>query len=133
MSWFTRDTDPRLFACACGRETCDAPGPSADLLHRLDQLREVVGRAILVTSGPRCRWHTAQPGVKGAVDSDHLTGDGADLLCRDSKSRFDLLQANFAGGGPIFTRLGIGADFVHVGVVAGKSQQVVWTYYVKGA
>ena len=128
MSFFTPDTDPKLFRCACGRPACDAPAPSADLLARLEMLRYRFERPIRVTSGPRCAGHNATVG--GAPNSDHLTGQGADLATADSRTRYELLQANFHGP-PVFRRLGVGATFLHVGVVPGKILDVCWAYYPK--
>lgn len=128
MSFFTEQTDPKLFHCSCGRPECDAPPPSKDLLSRLELLRYRVERPIVVTSGPRCAWYNSQPSVGGAEDSDHVTGEGADLAAPDSRTRYALLAANFRGT-PIFRRVGVGRDFVHVGIVALKLQDVVWHYY----
>ena len=130
MSFFTPKTDPKLFRCGCARPECDALPPSADLLARLETLRYRFERPIQVTSGPRCAWYNRQPAVGGAADSDHLTGQGADLATADSRTRYALLQANFHGP-PVFRRLGIGATFLHVGVVPEKIYDVAWCYYPK--
>ena len=128
MPFFSDHTDPALFHCSCGRPACDAPAPSADLLAHLEMLRYRFEGPIRVTSGPRCAAHNAKVG--GAPNSDHLTGQGADLATADSRTRYELLQANFHGP-PVFRRLGIGATFLHVGVVPEKISDVAWCYYAK--
>jgi len=128
MSYFTPETDPKLFRCGCGEAACGALPPSTELLARLDLLRYRYGKAIIVTSGPRCVAYNRAVG--GALNSDHLTGEGADLAAADSKSRYLLLAANF-GGHPIFRRLGVGREFLHVGVMRTKLQDICWTYYPK--
>ena len=125
MSFFAQSE----FYCRCRRPECDALREvSPDLLARLELLRLRVGRAIVVTSGLRCAWWNHHEG--GVQSSEHLTGDAADLQALTAADRWQLIAANFEGGKtPIFTRLGIGQGFVHVGI--GRPAHVVWTYPVK--
>jgi peptidase M15-like protein len=119
---------PSEFLCRCGRADCDARTEvHPDLLARLNLLRMRVGRPVIVTSGLRCRyWNDKQGGVK---DSGHLTGEEADLRAANSHERWELLAANFEGKTPLFSRLGIGRDFLHVGVSTMHVNEVIWTYY----
>lgn len=116
---------PAEFFCKCGRAECDAPkAPSRILVLSLDRMREMYGRPLIVTSGLRCAsWNAAQGGVPG---SEHMTGEGADLACPDSRSRWSMLDAARHAG---FARIGIGKTFLHVGVSSTALQNVVWTYY----
>ena len=122
--YFTIQTDPRLFKCSCGE--CPAEFhvlPTERLLHTLDTLREAYGKPITVTSGVRCPAYNAKVG--GVVDSEHTLGDAADLSAPESLTRYYLVQAAFKVG---ISRLGIGSNFVHVGVGTLVPQNVIWLY-----
>lgn len=54
-------------------------GMSEVLLEKLDQLRELAGAPIYVSSGYRCPYHNAVIG--GVPNSQHVTGTGADIIC----------------------------------------------------
>ena len=122
--YFTIQTDPRLFTCSC--KECPAEfhvNPSERLLHTLDTLREAYGKPITVTSGVRCPAYNAKVG--GVVDGEHTTGDAADLYTPDSLTRYYLIQAAMKIG---VSRLGVGFDFLHVGVGSTFPQMVAWLY-----
>lgn len=121
---FSPETDPRLFACGCHRPECDAPPPSSVLLAMLEVMRRAYGSPITVTSGPRCAYWNAHE--KGRPDSEHLTGEAADLACASGMDRWAMIEALRATG---FQRYGIGATFLHVGVSRTLAQRVVWGYY----
>ena len=124
MSHFAPATDPKLYRCSCNRPECDAPPPSDLLLSTLEMLRFHVGQPMIVTSGPRCAfWNDHE---KGEKDSEHLAGDGADVAASDGAARYRLLAACFLAG---VGRIGVGKDFVHVGVARNRPTDVVWTYY----
>jgi hypothetical protein len=125
VSYFTPATDPLLFRCGCGK-ACTAPPPSPDLLARLDNLRYRLDRPVIVTSGPRCPYWNKKKG--GTVQSDHLTGDGADLLVASSLERDQMLEELYQRP-RLFTRIGIGKGFVHVGLATRNVGRVCWTYY----
>ena len=61
----------------------------------LDPLREAYGKPIIVTSGFRCK--ALNKAVGGASNSQHLTGEAADIRTQsdtkeDNKKLFDLIQ-----------------------------------------
>lgn len=124
MTYFTPKGDPYLFRCPCGK--CDLV-PAEAFVARLERLRGAYGRPLIVTSGPRCPEYNQKIG--GAADSDHLTGEGADLACTDSRDRYFLLETVYQTR--LFNRLGIGKTFVHVGMRADLDRNVVWHYYPK--
>lgn len=103
------------FNCKCSRADCDAPKyPHTLLLRYLDQMREMYGGPLYVTSGNRCAVHNAAVG--GAQQSEHLSADGclgADLACPSNEIRWRMLEAAMRAG---FTRIGIYAKHLHVGV-----------------
>jgi zinc D-Ala-D-Ala carboxypeptidase len=125
MSYFTPSGDPALFACQCGKG-CEAPSPSPDLLARLDVLRFRLGRAVKVTSGPRCPYWNKKKG--GTETSDHLTGEGADLECATSGERDRMLEELYQRP-RLFKRVGIGKNFIHVGLSTKNPGDLTWTYY----
>ena len=127
--YFTIETDPRLYSCNC--RACPADfhvSPTEQLLHTLDIVREAYGKPLTVTSGVRCPAYNAKVG--GVVDGEHTTGEAADLFTSDmlsaeSFARYRLLQAALKVG---VTRVGIGSNFVHIGVAARFPQMVAWLY-----
>lgn len=114
------------FRCRCGRAECDAlTEVSLDLLARLERLRERFDRPIVIVSGLRCAWHNTRVG--GVDGSEHILGFAADLGAPTSTERYDLIAANFTAP-TIFTRMGVGKSFVHVGVSGELAQDVLWVY-----
>lgn len=117
------------FRCRCQRPECDAlPEVKQLLLDRLNVLRYRVGRPLIVTSGLRCKfWNTVKG---GAVDSEHLTGEAADIAAGNDDQRYRLLRANFAELTPLFTRFGLNTSFIHfgVGVKPTHNPNRVWLY-----
>ena len=122
--YFTIATDPRLYSCGCGACPADFHvSPTDQLLAVLDIVRGAYGKPLTVTSGVRCPVYNAKVG--GVVDSEHTTGEAADLLDTDSNARYHLLQAALKVG---VSRIGIGSNFVHIGVGAHFPQNVIWLY-----
>lgn len=112
------------FRCRCGRPECDAPTSiDPDLLTRLIVLRDILGSPVRITSGLRCAERNRQEG--GVPESEHLTGEAADIACATSPARFALLQAAGQAG---FTRIGIGRTFVHLDMSPTKPSGVLWLY-----
>lgn len=106
-------------ACKCG---CGAHEVSPVLVERLERLRRGLGRALVVVSGRRCEAHNQAVG--GVTASEHLTGEAVDVACASPRERFELLEEALRTG---FDRVGIGKNFVHLGIRAVPSQ-VVWLY-----
>ena len=126
MSHFTPERDRALFGCQCTRSGCDAPPVSDTLVARLNMLRDRLGRPLVVTSGPRCEYWNKKQG--GKPNSDHRTGDGADLACVTSAQRDELLECIYRQP-RLFHRVGIGPNFIHVGLTTHNAGRVTWTYY----
>lgn len=125
MGNLTEHFDRAEFACGCG---CGTDNVSRLLVTRLQAMRELLGRPIVVSSGCRCREHNRAEG--GKPDSAHLSsrlefGEAADLAAPTGGDRYALVKAALAAG---ITRIGIGASFVHVDVDGGKEREVLWTY-----
>lgn len=98
----------------------------ADLVTALLGLEAAMGFALTITSGHRDAAHNAAVG--GVPGSEHTSdpAKGVDILCKQSITRFKMLKWLLAHD---IRRIGIGKDFVHVGLAEEKPQFVVWTYY----
>ncbi len=107
------------------------PGWSNEHLHptlkrHLRELQKRMGFTLTVTSGYRHPDHNADVG--GVENSEHTydPAEGVDILCKRSATRYTMLKALFEMG---ITRIGIGRDFIHIGIGADKPQEVAWDYY----
>ena len=100
------------------------------LLEMLDEVREIVGEPIIITSGFRTPAHTEAVGGKtpdadGNGGSSHLKGLAVDIAIRHSRMRFKLINALFEVG---INRIGIADNFIHIDIDPDKDENVIWTY-----
>ncbi|MEW6532942.1 MAG: D-Ala-D-Ala carboxypeptidase family metallohydrolase [Thermodesulfobacteriota bacterium] len=117
---------PREFTCRC-EGLCDhADRISTEFVAKLDMIREQIGLPITIVSGTRCERYNRKVG--GKERSAHVPWTGvshaADIRCADSTFRFAFLTAAL----PLFGRIGIGKDFIHVDDDADLPQSVIWIY-----
>lgn len=117
---------PREFTCRC-EELCDRPVViSLDLVEKLDKIRDLIGMPVTIVSGTRCERYNRKVG--GKAMSAHVPRDGtshaADIHCPDSAFRFAFLAAAL----PMFNRIGIGKDFIHVDDDPALPSNVMWIY-----
>ncbi len=108
------------FACKCG---CGRADVDPRLVSRLEALRRALGRPLIITSGVRCESHNAAVG--GRPTSAHLKGTAADVRCRNSLERFELVREALAAG---FRRVGLAQDFVHLDLADDLPQPRLWLY-----
>lgn len=94
----------------------------SSLVERLQLMRDAYGKPIHINSG--LRTPAQNKAVGGVEDSEHLTGEGVDILCDNSFDRHILLGLAFQH----FGRIGIGKDFIHLGIGRNKTQEVTWLY-----
>lgn len=94
-------------------------------VHLLE-LEKRLGIELTVNSGYRDPEHNRDVG--GVEDSEHThdPADGADVMCLRSVTRYKLIKEALDIG---ISRIGIGKDFVHIGVADDLPQLVLWTYY----
>lgn len=116
MGDITNNFSRHEFKCPC----CGAEGVSQILVQTLQDARDDYGQPINVSSGFRCQRHNAMVG--GSENSSHLTGMGADILCKDPGDRFELLTVVLR----YFDRVGVYARHLHVDVDSDKPQNVIW-------
>ena len=62
--------------------------------------------------------------IGASETSSHVDGWAADLQTKGSAARYEMLAAVL----PIFDRVGIAKNFIHVDVDSTKTAGVVWTY-----
>jgi len=72
----------------------------AELIDRLNEMREYLGRPIIVTSGYRAPWYNAQ--INGSPTSRHMTGKAVDIRSPGvSIHRMRQIAEKFFGDGGI--------------------------------
>jgi len=94
-----------------------------ELIYRLDIIREILGKPLVVQSGCRCKTRNILEG--GAENSDHLKGRAVDVKAIDSHTRFVIINHAIALG---INRIGVGRQFIHLGRNSENSQEVFWLY-----
>jgi len=115
---------PRDFTCQCAG-LCDHPvAISLETVAKLDKICEIIGLPVKVLSGTRCERYNLR--VSGQGRSAHVPKDGvshaAHVFCPDSGFRFAFLTAAL----PVFNRIGIGKDFIHVDDDPELPGNMVW-------
>ncbi len=119
MGDLTANFNKEEYACKCG---CGVADIKQELAVKVQQVRDLVGRSIIINSGVRCERHNGNIGA--SETSSHIGGWAADLGYKGSGERYQLLNAAFQ----IFDRVGIAKNFIHVDVDANKTAGVVWLY-----
>ena len=92
-------------------------------LSMLDEIRELVGEPIIITSGFRTPAHNEA--INGVEGSSHTKGLAVDIAVRNSRMRFKLLNALLEVG---INRIGIADNFIHIDIDKDKDPNVIWTY-----
>lgn len=113
------DFDIGEFDCPC----CGKNKMNRVFLWKLQQCRTEAKIPFIITSGYRCKKHNKVVG--GKINSEHLTGEAADIVAANSFDRFKIIDAALKTG---FRRIGIGEDFIHLGSSLYLPQQVIWVY-----
>ena len=117
---------PVEFTCKC-EQLCDhAVVISMSLVKKLDKVRDLIGMPIKINSGTRCEKHNQRVG--GKIRSAHTPKQGVshavDVHCPNSAFRYAFLAAAM----PMFSRIGIGKDFIHVDDDPDLPPNVIWVY-----
>ncbi len=111
---------PADFACHCG---CGFDAADADLIEKLDDLTDLWGKKLAITSGCRCEAHNKKVG--GVSASPHLSGRAVDFLVSDARTRYTILQLALHQS---FSGIGIGKTFMHLDVKEGEGRPGAWVY-----
>lgn len=114
------------FACKCPGYCSHEFKASPILTERLDVVRSLLGRPIVITSGTRCEQWNKEMG--GKSDSGHLVKQGlsyaADIRYGSGREGYMLLNILLE----YFDRVGIAKNFIHVDCDPYLPKQVIWTY-----
>jgi len=114
--------------CPCG---CGANLINPFLIEKLQKVRNIIGRPIIITSGVRCEFYNTS--IKASMNSSHIPdehgiGNAVDIACTNSKDRYELVEL----AQKFFKRIGISegsyGGFVHLDVDRSKVQEVMWLY-----
>lgn len=109
--------DREEFRCQCGGKYCDGfpVEPQEQLVRTVDEIRRRLGVPVQIVtaggSGVRCPRHNANVG--GVANSDHLTGNAADL--HSSKSPEEMARVAEEAMGST-GQIGIYSWGIHVGI-----------------
>ena len=117
MATYFKDDE---FKCKCG---CGTNNISNKLVDKLDSVRWVIDKPIVINSACRCEKHNKAVG--GSVASSHLKGLAVDIACTDSSYRDLLLRELLKQG---FSRIGIAKTFIHIDIDESKPDNVIWVY-----
>jgi len=107
MTKLSKDFEAGEFTCGCG---CQKDKVSPVLIDKLQQLRDIIDKPIIITSGYRCLAYNEHIG--GAVNSPHLTGEGADLQVKGTTPITLAIIADRID----HIRLGINPSHLHIDV-----------------
>jgi Uncharacterized protein conserved in bacteria len=99
------------FECKCGN--CVLQAIESELVDKLEQLDV----KIVINSGFRCYYHNRSVG--GKEHSNHLKCLAADIYSPDVQFGF------FGKVKPLFKRIGVGKNFLHVDIEPGEA---IWYY-----
>jgi zinc D-Ala-D-Ala carboxypeptidase len=112
------------FACS---ETGEC-NMSASFMAKLQELRDVYGQPMTVTSGYRSPKHSIEASKPTGKLSVHTRGCAVDIACNGQQAH-ELLKLAFAMG---FTGIGVkqkgSARFVHLDTFGGAPRPNVWSY-----
>jgi zinc D-Ala-D-Ala carboxypeptidase len=107
------------FCCKCGCGKCDV---HPQLVAALDLARSKAGVAFKINSGFRCYTHNKNVGAKPS--SSHTLGLAVDIAYANGMQGLAILKALT----PLFDRIGVGKNFIHVDIDPDKPSPVLWTY-----
>lgn len=109
---------PKELECKCG---CGRNNFSDVLLKFINQIREYINKPLIVKSACRCDSHNEAVG--GVMTSDHIPGEGVDLECLDSRTRFNIIFKAMMLG---CVRIGVYDWGIHLGINVDNPQRVLW-------
>ena len=99
-----------------------------DLVAVMGRIEARLKRSLTINSGYRDPQHNHDVG--GVENSEHTydPAEGVDVDCQNGSSCDQIVRAAMAEG---IVRIGIGRNFVHIGISKDKPQNVIWNYYQK--
>lgn len=117
----SEDFTSKEFNCPC----CGKNSVSPTLINLLQRLREWVGEPIYISKGGGVRCEKYNKKIGGYEKSPHLTGEAADIHCKNTDIYKLALMANLLK----FPRIGIApfSHYIHVDVVKPHPSKY-WVY-----
>lgn len=106
------------YACKCG---CGRADLSCDMLERLDAIRELLGRPVIINSGYRCPEHNKKIG--GTPESSHMLGYAVDIKAASSREKYEIISAAMKLE---INRIGVYSNFIHIDINPTKDNNVIW-------
>ena len=107
MDKLSKDFQRAEFGCGCG---CGYDDISPKLVDKLQQLRDLVGKPIVITSGCRCKLYNSHIG--GVSNSPHLLGLAADIQVKGMTPLSLATLANRIH----YIRIGIYPNHLHIDI-----------------
>jgi len=114
--------------------TCSHTGTEKmdqNFINKLNNLREIYGKPMTVSSGYRDSTHPVEAIKKDPTSGAHVSGKAADILI-ERKNAYELLSLAFDVG---FTGIGVnqkgGARFLHLDTIEGspaRPRPTIWSY-----
>lgn len=91
------------------------------LIDKLQMLRNIIDKSIIVTSGFRTKEYNKEVG--GAKDSSHTHGNAVDIAITNSLDRFFIVKYALVIG---IERIGIYKTHIHLDISTLKESPVIW-------
>ena len=107
MTKLSNDFQRWEFSCGCG---CGYDNIDLKLVEKLQCLRDLIGKPIVVTSGCRCELYNSHIG--GVNNSPHLTGEGADIIVEGMTPVTLAITARWIN----YIRIGIYSKHLHMDI-----------------
>lgn len=122
MAQISKNFTSEEFACQCG---CGLDNISPKLVNMLQQVRDIIGKPIRITSGCRCIKHNRNVG--GTANSAHITGMAVDIATPTGTERYEIINSLMAAG---FKRIGINFEqrFIHADIDDSKPHPTIFSY-----
>lgn len=123
MSRYFSDAEFRRCSPSCSIDQMDK-----EFLARLDNARERAGIPFVLNCAYRSAAHDKALGRSGSGAHTEIPCKAVDIRCSTSQNRFKIVKALLDEG---FTRIGIGANFIHADLSENLPQCVMFDYYEK--
>jgi zinc D-Ala-D-Ala carboxypeptidase len=91
-------------------------------IYKLERARSFSSVPFVITSSWRSKEHNESVG--GVSTSSHLKGIAVDISAPTSSDKYEILKALLR----VFTRIGLGSNFIHCDMDYDKPQNLIWTY-----
>jgi len=101
---------------------------SASFMAKMQELRDVYGNPMTITSGYRSPKHSIEASKPTGKLSTHARGCAADIACNGQQA-YEIMKLAFQLG---FTGIGVSqkgsARFVHLDTFSGSPRPNIWSY-----